>query len=337
MRSMEFLYLGGANSIEAKLAHRFGIPFEAIQSGSLRGQRPWAALWNSLKMLLGTGQAYASMVRFRPDVILVTGGYMSVPVVVAGYVKRIPILIYLPDIAPGLAIQRLSRWASRVAVSFAETTSAFAEGKAVVTGYPVRREFLEADRNQARVRLQLAQDSPVVMIFGGSRGARSINVAVAEHLSELVSEAQVIHVCGQQDARQAGEYKDALPAQLRDRYHPFAYLHEEMIDALAASDLVVARAGASVLGEFPALGVPSVLVPYPYAGQHQELNADYMVSHGAAVKLQDSDLQEQLLPTVVGLLRDNSRLSAMRSCAKALSNAGAASRIVQELQILAGA
>ena len=334
---MEFLYLGGANSIEAQLADRFGIPFRAVQSGSLRGQKPWTVLRNSLKIAFGAGQAYATLSRFRPDVILVTGGYMSVPVVLAGYVKRIPILIYLPDIVPGLAIKRLSRWASRVAVSFAETTAAFAAGKAIVTGYPVRREFFEADRKQARERLQLAQDSPVVMIYGGSRGAHSINVAVAQQLPALLRKAQMVHVCGREDIDEAEANKGALPTLLQDRYHPFAYLHEEMIDTLAAADLVVARAGASILGEFPALGLPSVLIPYPYAGQHQEANADYMVRHGAAVKLQDRDLCEQLLPTVAGLLQDSKRLSAMRNCAQQLSNAGAASRIVRELQILAGA
>ena len=334
---MEFLYLGGANSIESRLAHRHGIPFAAVQSGSVRGQRPWTVLWNGLKVALGALQAYMVMGRFRPDVVLVTGGYTSVPVVLAGHLRRIPILIYLPDIVPGLAIRRLSRWASRVAVSFAETTASFAGGKAVVTGYPVRRQFIDADRHLAREKLQLTEDRPVVTVFGGSRGAHSINVAVAGALQALVSEAQLVHVCGADDIRDAEENRERLPEPLRGHYHPFAYLHEEMVDALAAADLVVARAGASVLGEFPALGLPSILVPYPYAGQHQEINADYMVDHGAAVKLQDGDLQERLLSTVVGLLRDSGRLSEMRKGAQALSNVEAASRIVRELQLLAGA
>ena len=332
---VEFLYLGATGSAEETLAARFRIPFQAIQAGSLRGEKPWTGLWNGLKLMIGLAQAYFAIKGFRPDALLVSGGYMSVPVVLAGCLRRIPVLIYLPDIVPGLAVLRLSRWASRVAVSFEETASFFEERKVVVTGYPVRREFFGVDKAQARTQLALESDSPVVMVFGGSRGAHSINVAVARILPDLLAESQVIHVCGPNDAAEAVANREKLPPKLRERYRSYAYLHEEMPQALAAADLVVARAGASTLGEFPALGLPSILVPYPHSGQHQEANAEYMASRGAAIKIRDADLQQELLPAITELLNDGEKLAEMRRQAQALSRPKAAHRVAAELQSLA--
>lgn len=333
----EFLYLGGSGSAEETLAGRVGIPFRAIRAGGLRGQKPWTMAWNGLKLMIGLVQALSTIGDFRPDVILATGGYLSVPVVLAGRLRRVPVLIYLPDIVPGLAVRRLSRWASRVAVSFSESVPFFEARKAVLTGYPVRREFFEVDKASARARLQLEPGGCVVVVFGGSRGAHSINVAVARALPDLLEETQVIHVCGDIDVAQAASNREGLPPTLRWKYRPVAYLHDEMPQALAAADLVVARAGASTLGEFPALGLPSILVPYPYSGQHQDANAEFMVSHGAAISIRDADLQEELLPSITGLLKDEEKLAQMNRNARRLSRPEAAHIIAEELRTLAAA
>jgi len=296
---------------------------------------PWTAAANLIKLWVGGVQAYLAMGRFRPDAILVTGGYVSVPVALAGRLRRVPLLIYLPDIVPGLAIQRLARWATRIAVSFEDTLTYFEKGKAVVTGYPVRADFLGADQAQARQRLRLRSELPVATIVGGSRGAHRINVAVAATLAELLPACQLVHICGHEDAPAALDQRTKLPAELQERYHPYAYLHDEMTAALAAADVVVARAGASTLGELPVLGLPGILVPYPYSGQHQDANADYLVRHGAAVKVADADLERELAPTLLGLLRDRDRLMEMARCARALSQPDAARRIAAELQAVA--
>jgi UDP-N-acetylglucosamine--N-acetylmuramyl-(pentapeptide) pyrophosphoryl-undecaprenol N-acetylglucosamine transferase len=173
-------------------------------------------------------------------------------------------------------------------------------------------------------------------VFGGSRGARSINQALAAALPQVLPHCQVIHISGTLDWPATQERAAQLPATLRERYHPFAYLHDEMAQALAAADLVVARAGASTLGEFPLLGLPSILVPYPYAGQHQDLNADYLAERGAAWKLADSELSARLAPLVIELLSDAARLDRMSQAAGSLARPDAAANIARELERLAG-
>lgn len=330
------LYVGSEGGVEEGLARRQGIAFRTIAAGQVRGLAPWTVARNLIRLGRGLVQARRIVGEFAPQVVLVTGGYVCVPVALAAWARRIPVLIYLPDLEPGLAIRALSRFAARVLVSFPEVGRYFAADKALVTGYPVRTAFFSAGKAAARVTFALEAEKPVVTVFGGSRGARSINRALCSILDELLKHCQVIHVSGALDADWVMERAESLPLDLRTRYRHYAYLHEEMVDALAAADLVVARAGASTLGEFPALGLPSVLVPYPYAGQHQDLNADYLVQRGAAVKIADAELDAKLLPTIKTLLDDRARLAEMGARARTLARQEAARRIVEEMTRLAG-
>ena len=330
----EVRYLGSAPSIEAELVARAGLPFVGISAAPIRGRAPWTVVRNLAQTLAGVRQALRQIRDFRPEAIFVTGGYVSVPVVVAGWLRRVPILIYLPDIEPGLAIRVLSRLAQRVAVSVEESQRYFPAHKTTVTGYPVRSELLTADKREAQKALDLEEDLKTLLVFGGSRGARSINIALSKVLDRLLDVCQIIHICGRLDAHWVEGQRAELPARLRDRYRVYAYLHEEMTLALAAADLVVARAGAATLGEFPALGLPSILVPYPYAGRHQELNADYLVSRGSAVKMDNADLEEKLLPAVMGLLYDDELLMQMGERARSLARPEAARRIANEIRRL---
>ena len=338
-----FLYVGSRGGVEEGIVSRFaqneGLPFTAISTGGLRGLAPWTVAGHLFKMMAGFAQSLRIVRDFSPDVVLVTGGYVCAPVATAAWLRRVPLLVLLPDLEPGLAVRALSRLAKRVAVSFPEVAGYFDQSKVVTAGYPVRAEFFAADKAEARRAFGLEEGLKTVTVFGGSRGAHSINLALSQCLERLLGLApvcQVIHVCGPLDAEWVMENRDQLPEQLRNRYRAYSYLHEEMPSALAAADLAVARAGAATLGEFPALGLPSILVPYPYAGQHQELNADYLVSRGAAVKIADAELGEKLLPTILDLLNDEEALAEMSERARALARPDAAQRIAEELEQLGG-
>lgn len=332
---MEPLYVGGAGSVEERLAGRAGLRFAGVPAGGVHGMAPWRAVRNLVKLARGFLAAMRLGQRERPQALFVTGGYASVPVALAAWTLRVPILLYLPDVEPGMAVRFIARLATRVAVTTGDSRPFFPAVKTVVTGYPIRQAFAGLDRQAARKRLGLGSGMPVVLVFGGSHGARSINRAVAGSLEALLREAQVVHVSGELDWPWVAERAESLRSDLQTRYHPYPYLHEEMGQALAAADLAVCRAGASILGELPAFGLPAVLVPYPHAWRYQRVNAEWLAARGAAVVLEDERLREDLLPTVCDLLADRERRARMRERSRALARPDAAARIAGELAAMA--
>ncbi len=272
-------------------------------------------------MALSLRKANVIIGRFQPDVLFLTGGYVNGPVAVAARGRRVPSAIYLPDIEPGMAIRYLSRLARRVACTAAESLSYFSPGKAVVTGYPVRPELRAAtklDRGEALRQFELKMDRQTLFVFGGSRGARSLNRALMTALPQLLNSVQIIHISGQLDWPEVKEWASNLDVNQRRYYRPYPYLHDRMGAAYRAANLIVARAGASMLGECPAFGVPSILVPYPHAWRYQKINADYLADQGAGIRLDDERLGEELAPTVMELMAEQSKLAEMARAAHKL-------------------
>ncbi len=320
-------YIGRVNGVEARLTSRVGIPYSGIEVGGVRSLAAAQAAGNLLRIMRAIGTSQGIIGQFKPQVVLATGGYVSAPVVWAATRQRIPVIIYLPDLEPGWAIRALWRWSRQVAVSFAEVLKYFPRGRAVVTGYPVRAEFFRATREQARAFFQLEPSQPVVTVFGGSQGAHAINEAVRANLSALLELTQLVHITGRADEPLLQIQRAALDERRSSRYHIFAYLDDEMPLALAAADVVVARAGAATLGEFPAVGVPSILIPGLFAQGHQEKNAEFLAGRGAAVKLDEANLNAELIPTLAALLEDRNRLTQMANAARALAQPEAARKI----------
>jgi UDP-N-acetylglucosamine--N-acetylmuramyl-(pentapeptide) pyrophosphoryl-undecaprenol N-acetylglucosamine transferase len=224
----------------------------------------------------------------------------------------------------------LQRFVRRVAITVPESAVYFPDGKTVATGYPLRRNMQEATREAALAHFDLDPERKTLLVFGGSRGARSINHALLDILPELLDDGlQIIHISGTLDWEQI----KARRAMLSDNrhYHAFPYLHHEMGLAMAGADLVVSRAGASTLGEFPFFGLPSVLIPYPHAWRYQKVNADYLAERGAALALNDADMPRDLLPTIRQLFGDPARLAGMRAAASSLAQPDGARRVAQEL------
>jgi UDP-N-acetylglucosamine--N-acetylmuramyl-(pentapeptide) pyrophosphoryl-undecaprenol N-acetylglucosamine transferase len=246
---------------------------------------------------------------------------------------QVPVLIYLPDIVPGRAIRALGKFAAKIAVTSEESLSYFGGADTVVTGYPVRSGVFSLDRVQAQKELDLDPKLDTLLVFGGSRGAHSINKALVDGLGRLLGRCQIVHISGQHDADWVAQATADMPEEMKQRYRLHDYLHN-MPMALVASDLVVARAGAATMGEFPAAGLPAILVPYPHSGQHQNPNAAHMAHHGAARVLEDSELGERLVATVLGLLDDRQALARMRAAATALAKPDAAKALACELQKL---
>ena len=257
---LNMLYVGIRGRVDAKIVPAEGIAFRTISAGALRVSSPLTFAFNALRLAWGAAQSTWILVRFKPDAVFATGGYASVPVGVAARILRRPLVVYLPDVTPGWAVRLLSRLATKMATTSDRALAGLPAHKAVVVGYPVRDEFWTLDRVSARTHLGLPLDAKVVLVAAGSLGARRINDAIWPALPRLLQRCLVLHVTGVADEATANEQRARLTADQQARYHVRGYL-DEMPAALIAADLVVARAGASTLGELPAAGAPGVLIP----------------------------------------------------------------------------
>jgi len=330
--NLETLWVGSEGGMEAELVKRAGLPYRSIPAAGLHGVSLRQLPDNLWQLARGVQVSLHILRGFRPDVLFFTGGYVAVPMALAGF--RIPTLLYVPDIEPGLALKALARFADRITVT-APDTQRYLNKRVIVTGYPLRADLADWEREKARVALGLSSQKPTLLIFGGSQGARSLNQAVLENLPELLELAEILHISGQLDWDEVEKAEAGLNSKQQKRYHTFPYLHE-MGKALAVADLVISRSGASSLGEFPFFGIPAVLVPYPHAWRYQKVNASYLAWRGGAVIIDDSRLKEELLVTVKVLLENPGKRESMKAAMKAMSRPEAARVIASQLMELAG-
>jgi UDP-N-acetylglucosamine--N-acetylmuramyl-(pentapeptide) pyrophosphoryl-undecaprenol N-acetylglucosamine transferase len=298
----------------------YGLPFQdyhEVRAGPFNGVSRLRQLRSLLDLCLGFLQSLWIIIRRRPDAILLTGGWSGLPVSLAGWLLRVRQMIYLPDIEPALTIRALRPFATLVALTTEASRAYFPKNQTVVTGYPIRPALLTATRGAAQAHFKLDPARRTLLVMGGSRGARAINNALLQAAPDLLAAGvQIIHVTGTLDWDVIQGQAAALPDATH--YHAYPYLHEEIGLALAAADLALSRAGASVLGEYPAFGLPAVLVPLT-AWRFQRVNADWLAEQGAALRLDESRLGDDLLPTLRGILGDESRLQAMQAAARALA------------------
>jgi UDP-N-acetylglucosamine--N-acetylmuramyl-(pentapeptide) pyrophosphoryl-undecaprenol N-acetylglucosamine transferase len=327
---LDLLYVGTRGRAEDELVARAGIPFEAVRAGALRGRSPWAMARSLFNLVTGSVHAFRILGRVKPQVVFATGGYASVPVGVATWHRRLPLVVYLPDVRPGWAVRLLARLARRVVATSEVSLPHLPAEKTTVTGYPVRHAFFDARKEEGRRRLGLDPERKTLLVSGATLGAHSISQAIADNLPGLLELCQVIHIAGAADVEWLRQVEGRLPNELRARYHLYSYLYEEMPWAMASADLAVMRSGASCLGELPAVGLPAILVPYPHAGRHQQWNARYLVERGAAVELDDQHLP-YLFSTVESLLADDGRREAMAAAMRRLARPEAARDVARVL------
>ncbi len=322
----QVLWVGSVNGVEVDLVKREGIRYDVIPAAGVHGVG-WRALPGNVWQL-GRGFLASRRVlrRFRPEVLFFTGGYVAVPMALAARLSwsranRPRSVLFVPDIEPGLALKTLARFADRIAVPVEESLAYFLDHPAVsVTGYPVRSSLLSWSVEEARRVFALREDMPTLLVVGGSTGARSINQAVLQALPGLLTDMQVLHLCGQRDWAEVENARAALSPEQAARYRVYPYLHKEMGAALRVADLALSRAGASTLGEFPLFGLPAILVPYPYAWRYQWVNAQYLADRGAAEIVEDADLPTRMPLLVEELMADRGRLNRMSQSMQSLAH-----------------
>jgi len=314
--------------MEADLVSNAGITYKSVPAAGVHGVGLRALPGNIVKLLKGIIVSRRILREFKPDVLLFTGGYVAVPMAFAGI--RTNSLLYVPDIEPGLALRALARFSSKIALTADESKQYFrSTKKLVVTGYPTRADFTPKNKIDAINNLGLTENKPVLLFIGGSKGAHAINTALFSHLSDLLRDFQVLHITGREDFEQSQLLKGQLLPESASSYHPFPYLHQGISDAFSAADLSVSRAGASILGELPLMGLPAILVPYPYAWRYQKVNANYLVKHGAARFIENDKLDDQLVPAIHSLFADPVTLSSMRTAMSKLATPQASSQLAE--------
>lgn len=331
----ELLFIGDENGLETTIVPEAGVPFVPIKAGKLRRYLSRRTLSDLARTPVGMAQALRAARRFRPHAAFTSGGYVSVPAGMAARLTGAPLLMHQQDVAPNLANRLLTPVATRISVSFAPSLDFFPRDRVSLMGNPARAEVVAAAglySASQRPVFGLDPALPVALITGGSQGARRLNQVIAAALPGLLPHCQVLHVSGEGTFEEtkalAEQTLAAMPYSeaLRSRYALFPYLKTEMPQALAASDVVLCRSGASTLTELALLGRPSLLVPLPpgFGGSPQAINAEMFQRAGAADVVMDSDLTpERATSSLLALLENATRRTAMATAARsfALPNA----------------
>lgn len=332
----QILYIGTKRGLELDLVVKENIPFEAVEITGFKRSLSFENVKTIWRFLKATKKAKKIIREFKPDVVVGTGGYVCGPVVYAASRLKIPTLIHEQNVIPGLTNKFLSRFTDRIAVSFSGSATYFPKEKTVITGNPRATEVARADGKKGLKSLQVPSRKKVVLIVGGSRGAKAINEAVYEMVPYLgkYPDYHFIYVTGEvhyQGVLEKMQKLATFPGNLTVR--PFIY---NMPEVLAGIDLIVNRAGASFLAEITALGLPSILIPSPYVtNNHQEKNARWLEEQGAGMVILESELTgNKLLQTIDQILSKPQERERMSIAAKKLGKPEAATLIYEQLKAI---
>lgn len=299
----EIHYIGADNSVEQKLIQEIpGVQFHCVSCGKFRRYFDPQNFSDPFRVIKGVFQASHVIKKIQPNVIFSKGGFVSVPVVYGARMHRIPIVIHESDMTPGLANKLSVPFAKALLCTFPEAAKLAGE-KGVYTGTPIRPEILTGNKERGMKAFHFEEGRPVLMVTGGSSGARAINEAVREALPKLLESFQVLHLCGH------GNFDESLEGT--PGYTQCEYLEGEMADAYACANLLISRAGSNTLCEILALRKPALLIPYPKTASRgdQIMNAESFEKRGLChVLMQENMTSDALVSAVIDLYKDRGRL-----------------------------
>ena len=298
-RGYEIHYIGSYNGIERKLIENSGIPYDGISSGKLRRYFDLKNFSDPFRVVKGYAEARKLLKTYKPDVVFSKGGFVAVPVVLAAKHFKIPTIIHESDMTPGLANKICIPSAAKVCCNFPETLQYLPEGKAILTGSPIRRELLTGDRLTGLTYTGLSATKPIILVIGGSLGAVTVNNAVRSLLPRLLEKYQIIHTCGK------GHLDEALIG--RSGYVQYEYVDAPLRHLFAAADLILSRAGANSICEILALRKPNVLIPLSAAASRgdQILNARSFEKQGFSAVLEEENLSDETLYDAIETTYEN--------------------------------
>lgn len=332
-------------SVEYKTTREMGLPFIGLTAGRWQRSLTRFTFISFLKIPIGLIQSFYWLIKLRPEIILSFGGYVALPVCLAGWILGIPVVTHEQSVMPGLANKIIGFFAKKICVSWEKTLLFFPKKKTVLTGNPIRREILdEMKHKDSRLHLEgvgmnLNEDLPLIYITGGSLGSHSINQVVLKILPKLLEKYQIIHQCG--DSSVYNDYEklriknQKLRTELQNRYFLTKYVNAQNIGwVLNKADLVISRAGANTICELAALGKPAILIPLPWVGQNEQMeNAKLLENIGIAVILEQKDLTEESLSECLESLMQNlEQYKKKANQAKEMVNLKARENLIQVIE-----
>jgi UDP-N-acetylglucosamine--N-acetylmuramyl-(pentapeptide) pyrophosphoryl-undecaprenol N-acetylglucosamine transferase len=296
-------------SQEMRIIDDLGFKFVPITAGRLQRSFTKFTFLSLLKIPVGIIQAFSILIKNKPQIILSFGGYIGLPIAVAGWCLGIPIVIHEQTQSSGMANKIIGYFAKKICVSWSMSIDKFPKEKVIYTGLPLRKEIF-----QIKKQLNFQKTKPVIYITGGNLGSHSINLIIEEILPQLLTKYTVIHQCGNaknsHDYKHLENFKNKLPRNLVNNYYLFTYINEDLIaDIFKKADILISRSGANIVYEIIALSKPSILIPLPWSGmQEQLMNAKFLTDHQASIMIQQTELTGALLLEKIEYLFNNREL-----------------------------
>lgn len=329
----EFLFIGPAGGFK-DIFKKEWIVVRSIFTGKLRRYFSFLNFLDVLLMPVGFLQVYWHVFLFMPDVVFAKGGYGSLPAVLIAWIFRIPVVIHESDIIPGLSNRIVSRFAKRIIISFDEAASFFPKKKTVILGNPVRDKLFSMPPDEARGRLFINSDKPVLFVLGGSQGAKQINDLVLLALPDIVKKYEIIHQCGDINHKEVQEIANLQIKGEEEKamYHPYSTLkEEELASAYSVASVIISRAGSGAIFEIASSMKPSILIPYaPAAGGHQEKNAHIYAKTGAALLLEGENIKPHMLINAVdSIIKNPEKAKLMNEAARNFAKPDATKKIAE--------
>lgn len=324
----EIAFIGRKKGLESEVTLQKGFRYFSISGAGIAGKSLWGSIFAVASSAAGFLKSFFILLKLRPDVVVGMGGYLCGPFLLAAFLLRFPTLVHEQNLRPGATNRLLSKFVNEIAISFEESKPLFSSSRVIFTGNPVRKEIL-------KVRREKPKPKNIVLIMGGSLGSHHLNMAMAEaanYLQGKMGSKKIVHLTGDSDfSFMKRRYEETgLTAEV------YAFSHR-MEEFYSCAFLVIARAGATTLSEITAVGLPAILIPYPYAGAHQLENARWLQNKGGAVLVEERELNaEKLTGLILGLIQDEEKLARMAKKAKEAAVPLAAELVAERVEKLAG-
>ena len=329
-RNTELSIVCGSRELDHLLYQNTGFETIPLPVRGLIGISWWRLPWHLLLLIWSCIRMFRRFYRYRPHVVIASGGYVSAPVLLASWLHRVPSVIFSGDAALGWATRILAPLTTVATVAFRPALSQISRTHCEVVGYPIRAMFESPDRSAGRAAAGAPEGRPLVLVMGGSQGAHVITEALRTDLRHILKRAHVVHISGRTDYQSLLATRELLPEPMRAAYRLHDFIDDGFADLLAAANIVVSRAGATSVAELSAVGTAAVLIPGTFGASHQVKTAEAMVAAGAAVVLREQDLSpNKMADTVLKLLDDPDRLTEMESASRTRGQPNAAQNIAR--------